>query len=234
MASIPPASPKSSRRIFTKEVKEKLSELRPGFRSIAEEASTDGGKEAGPDAVPQATQETAVAPVAGQPLPSQKEQATATSPRRRQQRSAPAKAEELVQAPTVEELGAEDTRADNELTEINIRLRFVDSVLEVAEEFCAASGARLEELAMLAKRKMKVEDDDFAAPSLWPVSSPKGQRGKAHNRVKLKVSTSMLKRWQKKLDPLELKQPGELAYDAVQHAFNRSVRLVVADLMKRR
>ena len=48
------------------------------------------------------------------------------------------------------------------------------------------------------------------------------------------VSTSMLKRWQKKLDPLELKQPGELAYDAVQHAFNRSVRLVVADLMKRR
>ena len=114
---------------------------------------------------------------------------------------------------------------------VTIRLGFEPNVRELANKCCQATGAALPDLVGVAARKMIVTDADFEAKPLWP--APTRARAIDYTlRVKCKLSSSLLSKWSKKLDPLGVKQPGEIAYNAVQHAFNRSARRIISDLMK--
>lgn len=114
---------------------------------------------------------------------------------------------------------------------VTIRLGFEPKVRELAEKCCHETGAALPDLVGVAARKMIVTDADFEAKPLWP--APTRSRPIDYTlRVKCKLSSSLLNKWSKKLDPLGVKQPGEIAYNAVQHAFNRSARRIISELTK--
>lgn len=126
---------------------------------------------------------------------------------------------------------AQPTGTRGDTVPVMIRVRFEPEVLDMAEQCCAATGAKLSDLARLVLRQLHIQEADFAA------SSRAGKNGTLatafSHRAALKLDASLLDRWTKKLDPLGLKKPGEVAFDAVQHAFNRTSRLVIADINKR-
>ncbi len=126
---------------------------------------------------------------------------------------------------------AQSTGPGGDTVDVTIRFRFEPAVLNMAEQCCASTGAKLSDLARLVIRQLHVQDADFT-------SSSRAGKNVTHDtgfshRTALKLDAALLDRWTKKLDPLGLKKPGEVALDAVQHAFNRTSRLVIADINKR-
>lgn len=244
MASVPPPTGRSSRRSFQFKKEASLPDL-PRFEAVAADSGNaaeppqedpgivqltaatetppqDEGVEvkATTETPPQAEGVEVKAPKAPAARPDRKpakdKNEPTTKPRQR-----PLK--DTASAPAEEETH----------TEILIRLRFEEGVKEKAQDCCEATGATLADLARLARRNMEVTDDDFSAAPLWPGTVHTFPKSETH-RVRLKVRTAMLARWSRKLDPLGLRQPGEIAFNAVQNAFNRTARNIITELMKTR
>ena len=233
MASVPPPTNRSSRRRFDYLPDKKLPDP-PRFEATpAETQEAQAPSHEEPGLVH--GQDTETAKAQANEAGGKSSTTPATQSERRARKSKRDSAGDST--PQASQASAEGARvqADSEdgYTAINIRLRFEQSLEGKAKDCCEANGATIRELAMLARRKMELTDEDFSANPLW--------QGSLHNlpsasietlRVKFWISNEMLARWSTKLDPLGLKSPGVLAFNAVQHAFNRSAREVIAALMK--
>lgn len=229
MASVPPPTGRSSRRSFQFKKEASLPDL-PRFEAVAADSGNAAEPpqenhgivqaEAATETPHQAEGVEVKAPKAPAARPDRKpakdKKEPTTKPRQR-----PLK--DTASAPAEEEAHSE----------ILIRLRFEEGVKEKAQECCEATGATLADLARLAWRNMEVTDDDFSAAPLWPGTVHTFPKSETH-RARLKVRTALLARWSKKLDPLRLRQPGEIAFNAVQNAFNRTARNIITELMKAR
>lgn len=253
MASVPPPTGRSSRRSFQFKKEATLPDL-PRFEAIA--SDSDHGTQPTQEDIgsprPEATLETPPKEEEGKvtaeaPAEGEEAKATAETPPKAKEaeisksRSArsdrrpykdrndqTAKPRPQPMRDTVPTAAVEEAH-----TAILIRLRFEEGVKEKAQKCCEATGATLADLAKLAKRNMELTDDDFSASPLWPGTIYTAPKGETH-RTRLKVRTDMLTRWSKKLDPLGLRQPGEVAFSAAQNAFNRAALSIIAELMKAR
>lgn len=236
MVSLPPRSERSSRRTLTLKPGASLPDL-PRFEAGQGEPPT-AAELPRPEQAPQEQSEAAVATEAQTQIPTLDEPRDTTSmpPERTLSERRKGKTTRDAAGDAPQPLPKRSRKAATGASEsvyVTIRLRFDPEVKQKAVEFCKVTGAALRDLALLAVRNMDVTDADYAATPLWPGPLQGIREGETH-RLKCKLSSATLDKWSKKLDPLGMKTAGEVAYNAVQHAFNRSARTVMADLMKAR
>ena len=236
MVSLPPRPERSSRRKLTLKPGASLPDL-PRFE-VGQGEPSSSAEQPRPEQTHQEQSKAAVSTEAqAETFPAKASSDTTSAPPERplsERRKGKAKRDEKDDAP--QPLPKRSRKAATGVSEavyVTIRLRFDPEVKQQAVDFCEATGAALRDLALLAVRNMDVTDADYAATPLWPGPLQGIREGETH-RLKCKLSSATLDKWSKKLDPLGMKTAGEVAYNAVQHAFNRSARTVMADLMKAR